>query len=43
MKEMVHIEVESMLQVTDPPQLKQFKVMQIYTSAILKLKTRSKK
>ena len=28
-KEMTHIEVESVLQITDPPQLKQFKVMQI--------------
>jgi hypothetical protein len=29
MKEMTHIDDESMLQITDPPQLKQFKVMQI--------------
>ena len=29
MKEMTHIEVEGILQNTDPPQLNQFKVMQI--------------
>jgi hypothetical protein len=29
MKEMKHIEVESTLKITDPPQTKQLKVMQI--------------